>query len=306
MAILMQGSSIPEIDMGAATIKMNEDGSFNLICGATDLGTGSDTVLAQIAAEVLGVAESDMIVYSSDTDLTPFDVGAYASSTTYLSGNAVKKAAEEVRAQIVRVAGRLSGKPAKQATLRERSVVYKDGTRIELKDIACHSLYTHRQFQVAATASHVSHASPPPFAAHFAEVDVDTETGEVRVLTYVAAVDCGQEINPVLARGQTEGAVVNGIGYAMAEEMEYDVKGRLRSDNMMAYKIPTTRDLPHLVTIHVPSHEPSGPFGAKSVSEISINGALPAIGNAIYNATGARVHEGPFTAERVLRALHAS
>lgn len=305
MATLMQGSSIPHIDMGAATIKMNEDGSFNLLAGATDLGTGSDTILAQIAAEALGVETSDIIVYSSDTDLTPFDVGAYASSTTYLSGNAVLRTAERVREQIIEVAAKMSGADPAGAVLMDKHVVFADGTRVAFERIANYALYQRDQFQIAATESYISHKSPPPFAAHFAEVEVDTETGEVRLLKYVAAVDCGVEINPQLARGQTEGAVVNGIGYALSEEFVFNARGRMVTDSLMSYRIPGTLDVPELVIIHVPSHEESGPYGAKSVSEVSMNGALPAIGNAIYHATGARLTRGPFTPERVLRALQS-
>ncbi len=303
VATLMQGSSIPEIDMGAASIKMNEDGSFNLLVGATDLGTGSDTILAQIAAEVLGCDESDFIVYSSDTDMTPFDVGAYASSTTYLSGGAVLKTAEKIKEQILEVAGKMVGKNPKKAEIKNKIVIFPGGKKVEFSDVARHALYTKDQFQIAATESHITHKSPPPFAAHFAEVEVDTETGEVKLLKYVAAVDCGTEINPKLARGQTEGALVNGIGYAMTEEFIFNEKGKLLTDNFFSYKIPSTRDLPEIKTIHVESYEETGPFGAKSVSEISINGALPAISNAIFNATGARMTKGPFTPERVLRAI---
>ncbi len=303
MCTLMQGSSIPEIDMAAATIKMNEDGSFNLLVGATDLGTGSDTILAQIAAEVLGCDESDMIVLSSDTDITPFDVGAYASSTTYLSGAAVKKTAEKIRDQIIKVAAEVCGGNPKKAIVENKTVKFPDGKNVSFYDIAIHTLYLKDQFQIAATESNISHKSPPPFAAHYVEVEVDTETGEVKLLKYVAAVDCGTEINPKLARGQTEGAVVNGIGYALMEEYIFNEKGKLLTDNFFTYKIPSTRDLPEMKIIHVKSYEDSGPFGAKSVSEISINGALPAISNAIFNATGARLTEGPFTAERVLKAI---
>ncbi len=303
MCTLMQGSSIPEIDMAAATIKMNEDGSFNLLVGATDLGTGSDTILAQIAAEVLGCDESDMIVLSSDTDITPFDVGAYASSTTYLSGAAVIKTAQKVREQIIKVAAEVCGGNPEKAVIENKVVKFPGGKKVSFYDIAIHTLYLKDQFQIAATESNISHKSPPPFAAHFVEVEVDTETGEVDLLKYVAAVDCGTEINPKLARGQTEGAVVNGIGYAMMEEYIFNEKGRLLTDNFFTYKIPSTRDLPEIKIIHVKSYEDSGPFGAKSVSEISINGALPAISNAIFNATGARLTEGPFTPERVLKAI---
>jgi probable selenate reductase molybdenum-binding subunit len=303
MAALMQGSSIPEIDMGAAYMKMNEDGSFNLLVGATDLGTGSDTVLAQIAAEVLGVSEQKILVTSSDTDITPFDVGAYASSTTYLSGMAVKKTAARVKQQILDVAAAIKGWDSKDLELREGAVYGPGGDKVELWRVATYSLYQENQFQIAANASHITQKSPPPFAAHFAEVEVDTGTGQVKVVKYVAAVDCGTAINPKLAEGQTEGAVLNGISYALTEEMLFDSKGKTRNPSFKHYKIFTTSDLPELETILVPTYEPSGPYGAKSVSEISINGPAPAIANAIYDAIGVRLRKIPFTPERVLEAL---
>jgi len=304
MVCLMQGSSIPEIDMGAASIKLNEDGSFNLLVGATDLGTGSDTVLAQCAAEVLGVGVESVVVYSSDTDLTPFDVGAYASSTTYLSGMAVRKAALDARQQIIAAAASMTGAAVEGLDLVDGAVVDAAGhSVVSLSLVALHTLYTSDQHQIMGTASHISHVSPPPFAAHFAEVEVDVETGLVRVVEYVAAVDCGPEINPKLAEGQTEGAVVNGIGYALTERYLFDVNGRMLNPDFGRYKIPCSADLPRMTTIHVPTYEPTGPFGAKSVSEISINGPLPAIANAVFDAVGVRLNRSPFTPEEVLRAL---
>lgn len=305
MCVLMQGSSIPEIDMGAATIKLNDDGSINLLIGATDLGTGSDTILAQMAAEVLGIEVDDVIVLSSDTDITPFDVGAYASSTTYLSGQAVKKAAEDVAQQILEVASEiLEGKfEVSDLRLQNRCVIPPSGTPIPLCDIGHHALYVSNQRQIAATASHVTDRSPPPFSAHFASVEVDTETGLVRVLEYVSATDCGTAINPALAEGQVEGAVLNGISYALTEQYLFDEKGRMTNSSFRDYKIFTTRDLPELTTILVPTYEETGPFGAKSVSEICINGPMPAIGNAIKHATGTRIYNPPFTPPRVLAAL---
>jgi len=303
MACLMQGSSIPQIDMGAAYIKMNEDGSFNLMVGATDLGTGSDTVLAQIAAEVLGTSASAINVYSSDTDLTPFDVGAYASSTTYLTGEAVAKAARDAARQVRSVASRLLAVPAEQITLSDGKAGAPNGKSVTLAEIGRHSLYVAAQSQIQGTASHITHKSPPPFSAHFAEVEVDTETGAVRVLKYVAAVDCGTAINPRLAEGQTEGAVLNGISYALCEEFLFDKRGRLVNDDFNHYKIFSTADLPEIKTILVPTWEPTGPFGAKSVSEIGINGPIPAIANAVYDATGVRLFKTPFTGENVLKAL---
>jgi putative selenate reductase molybdopterin-binding subunit len=303
MAILMQGSSIPHIDMGAATIKLNEDGSFNLLMGATDLGTGSDTVLSQIAAEEIGVPIEAMIPLSSDTDVTPFDVGAYASSTTYLSGMAVKKTAAIVRRQILEVASEMLGASANSLTI-EDGIITGGAKEITVSDVALRSLYAENQHQIIASASHITEKSPPPFAAHFADVDVDTKTGQVTIKKYVAAVDCGTAIHPKLAEGQTEGALLNGISFAMTEEYIFNDKGKMLNPNFGHYKIFATTDLPEIDTILVPTYESTGPYGAKSVSEISINGALPCISNAIYDACGIRMNEGPFTPEKVLQKLN--
>lgn len=306
MACLMQGSSIPEIDMGAASLKMNEDGSFNLLMGATDLGTGSDTVLAQIAAEALGCELEKIIVYSSDTDMTPFDVGAYASSTTYLSGAAVRNVAEKVVKQILAVAGEMLGRKPAELEIANSVVKATDGSgQVTFSEVALHSLYAAEQHQIGALSSHITHKSPPPFSAHFAEVEVDTETGRVTVVKYVAAVDCGTAINPKLAEGQTEGGVLNGISYALTEEYLFNERGKMTNATFQQYKIFSMRDKPDIRTILVPSYEKTGPYGAKSVSEICINGPLPAISNAIYNAVGVRLREGPFTAEKVWRAMQA-
>jgi putative selenate reductase molybdopterin-binding subunit len=310
LAVLMQGSSIPYIDMGAAFIKMNEDGSFNLHVGATDLGTGSDTVLSQIAAEVLGVTEKEIIVYSSDTDFTPFDVGAYASSTTYLSGNAVFKTAQKVKEQILQTALKMEGITAKtiEELYLEDGYVKRKGfsEKVSLADVCNFAMYTHDQFQIAACESHISHKSPPPFAAHFVEVEVDTLTGKVDIIKYVAAVDCGTPIHPMLADGQTQGAVVNGIGFALHEEYIFNEKGKVMNDSFDYYKIPSCKDIPEIKTTLIKTYEESGPYGAKSVSEISINGALPAIAHAIYDATGVFIREAPFTPEKVYKALKAA
>ena len=302
MCCLMQGSSIPEIDMASASLKMNEDGSFNLLVGATDLGTGSDTVMAQIAAEALGTTMDKILVYSSDTDMTPFDVGAYASSTTYLSGEAVRRTALKVRDQIHLVASKMLGVPKMGVTLLNAEAE-AEGKTVTYSDIANYALYTQDQFQIGFIDSAISHRSPPPFSAHFAEVEVDTRTGGVRIIKYVAAVDCGTAINPALAEGQIEGAVVNGLGYAMTEEMVFGADGRCLNPSLRHYKILGPSDLPEMVTILVPTYEPSGPYGAKSVSEICINGPLPTLSNAIRHAAGVRMLVSPFTAERVWRAL---
>jgi len=306
MSIMMQGSGIPGIDMAAATIKMNEDGSFNLLIGATDIGTGSDTILAQMAAEVLGVPLSKIIVTSSDTDITPFDVGAYASSTTYVSGTAVVRAAEKVREQILSVAAPLLNSTSEGLTLSEEAVKTPDGQRVGLDRVCQRAMYESDQFQIAATASFVPSESPPPFLANFAEVAVDTGTGRVEVLHYVAAVDCGVAVHPKLAEGQMEGSIVNGIGYALTEEMLISSRGRVRNPSLFDYKILGALDVPRIDVVLVDSYEPTGPMGAKSVGEIGINGPIPTIANAIHDAVGIRLRQTPFTPERVLAAMHAS
>ncbi|HEX2963305.1 MAG TPA: molybdopterin cofactor-binding domain-containing protein [Ignavibacteriales bacterium] len=304
MSVMMQGSAIPEVDMASAYMKMNDDGSFNLLVGATDLGTGSDTILSQIACEVLDTPLSKIIVTSSDTDFTPFDKGAYASSTTYLSGQAVKKCAEEIRRQILKTGAEILNIEEDNAIISDSSVVSKDGLyKATFEEICRYSYYGKNQYQIQAAASHTSPKSPPPFAAHFAEIEVDTLTGIIRVLKYVAAVDCGIPINPTLAEGQAEGAIVSGLAYALFEDYYFSEKGKLLNDTFGKYGVMTASDIPSIEVFLVNSYEETGPFGAKSVSEININGALPSVANAFYNATGRRLFRAPFTPERVLTAL---
>jgi putative selenate reductase molybdopterin-binding subunit len=303
VAIAMHGTAIAGLDMGGASIKINDDGSFNLLVGATDLGTGSDTILGQIAAEMLGVPLEDIIVYSSDTDMTPFDTGAYASSTTYISGGAVKKAAERVREQILERAGMMLEADPAALTLADRKITAPNGRSITLEDVALHALHTEDQMQIMAAASHMSYDSPPPFAAQFAEVSVDTETGQVTVHKLVMAVDCGVAINPVTAAGQVEGGMTQALGWAVSEEMAYDEAGRIVNPRFGPYRIFTADEMPELQTILVESYEPSGPYGAKAVAEIPKDGVAPAIASAIRDATGAWINALPFTPERVWRAL---
>jgi putative selenate reductase molybdopterin-binding subunit len=304
LAVCMHGTAIPGLDMGGASLKINDDGSFNLNVGATDLGTGSDTVLAQIAAEVLGVRTEDIIVYSSDTDMTPFDTGAYASSTTYISGTAVMKAAEQVREQIKERAGlMLKLDDWSGVTLRDRRAYAPDGRSVTLEAVALHSLHQDQQRQIMATASYVSADSPPPFAGQFAEVEVDIETGQVTVKKLVMAVDCGMAINPITASGQVEGGMTQALGYGHCEEMVYDDQGRMLNPAIGPYKIYRADEMPELEVILVQTIEPSGPFGAKAVAEIPKDGVAPAIASAVFNATGARLRRIPLTPERVWTAL---
>ncbi|HQR27669.1 MAG TPA: molybdopterin-dependent oxidoreductase [Nocardioides sp.] len=304
-ALCMQATAIPNLDMGGCSLKMNDDGSFNLLVGATDLGTGADTVLAQIAAEVLGVQVDDVLVYAADTDLTPFDVGAYADSTTYISGMAVKKAAEQVRERIALRAARLLGlEDAGEVVLRAGHAWSRDGRSVSLGEVALNALHVEDQEQIMATASHVSAESPPPFAAQFAEVEVDTEAGQVTVGRLVMAVDCGVAINPTTASGQVEGAMVQALGYALTEELVLDEAGRAVNARFGPYWIFRPDDTPPMEVYLVQTMEASGPFGAKSVGEIAIDGVAPAVRNAILDATGVAVNELPLTPERVWRALH--
>ncbi len=303
IACAMQGSGVANVDWGAATLKLNEDGSFNLLVGATDLGTGSDTILCQIAAETLGVSTQDIVIYSSDTGMTPFDVGAYASSTTYVSGEAVRRAAAAVRQQLLEMAADLWECPPELIGIEDRTVRGPRGKSMPLRDLAMHALYKVKR-QVGATESHCAPESPPPFLAQAAAVEVDMETGAVRVLQMVTAVDLGRAINPALAEGQVEGAMAQSLGYALSEEMVFGPDGRLRNPTFLDYKIMTAEDMPRLETILVETEEPSGPFGAKSVGEVPMNATAPAIANAISDAIGIRFRRLPITAERVFMALH--
>ena len=302
-AMCMHGSAIPGLDMGAASIKINDDGSFNLLFGATDLGTGADTILAQIAAEVLGVPTEDIVVYAADTDMTPFDVGAYASSTTYISGMAVKRAAEDARRHIVDRAALLLDATPGAIELRDRAAWAPDGRSVTLEEIALSALHESNQHQIMGTASYVSPESPPPYAAQFAEVEVDVETGQVTVTALVMAVDCGVPINPVTAAGQVEGGMIQALGYGHCEEMAYDERGRMVNARFGPYWIYRADEMPRIRTYLVQTMEKSGPFGAKAIAEIPKDGVAPAIRNAIVDATGARMSAIPFTPERVWRSF---
>ena len=316
VAMMMQGTAIPYLDMGGASIKMNDDGSFNLLIGATDLGTGSDTVLGQMAAEVLGCALDDMIVYSSDTDFTPFDVGAYASSTTYISGAAVVNAAQKVAERIkVRATGMFNNQlhvegsqvesnlqPA-NIQLANRQAIAPDGRTLALSEIALHTLHAEDQEQIMAVGSYYSPVAPPPFAAQFAELTIDIETGQVVVDKLVMAVDSGVIVNPITASGQIEGGMVQALGYAVCEEMVYDQNGQPRERDFRDYHIFMAHEMPELETIFVETYEPSHPFGVKAVAEIPLDGVAPAVGNAVFNAVGVHIDANPVTPEKVWQAL---
>ena len=310
VACVMQGTAISYLDMGGASIKMNDDGSFNLLVGATDLGTGSDTVLAQMAAEVLGVPLEDILCYSSDTDFTPFDKGAYASSTTYISGAAVVRAAEQVAEKIKDRAAKMLNERFNVQTfersnvrLVDRQAIGPNGESVTLAEVALNALHHNEQEQIMAVASYVSPVSPPPFAAQFAEVTVDTETGQVTVDKLVMAVDSGVIINPLTASGQVEGGMTQALGYAVCEEMRYDDAGRPLVRDFGTYHIFRADEMPELTTIFVETFEPTHPFGVKAVAEIPMNGVAPAVGNAVLDAVGVNIDEIPITPEKVWKAL---
>ena len=310
---MMQGTAIPYLDMGGASIKMNDDGSFNLLIGATDLGTGSDTVLGQMAAEVLGVRLEDMIVYSSDTDFTPFDVGAYASSTTYVSGAAATRAAQQAAERVRQRAAKMlnesagvsleAGVQAQDIRLADRKAFAPDGRFVTMQDIAYNSLHISDQEQIMGVASFMSPVSPPPFAAQFAEVTVDVETGQVVVDKLLMVLDSGVIVNPLTAAGQVEGGMTQALGYAVCEEMRYDERGRARERDLTDYHIFRADEMPELETIFIETFEPSHPFGVKAVAEIPMDGVAPAVANAVLDACGVQIDENPVIPEKVWRAL---
>ncbi len=301
VAIAGQGSGIAGVDMGSVYIKMNEDASFNLMVGAADIGTGSDTALAQIAAEVLDVPVENIIIYSSDTDLTPFDTGAYASSTTYISGGAVKVAAETVKAKIFELGKKLLN--VDKAEINSGWVIANSGKKISYEEICTTTFYTKFQEQIQGVGSKISYDSPAPYNATFVDVSVDTETGLVKVNRVVSFTDAGQVINPQMAEGQVEGAIPQSLGMALSEYMIFDERGAPINLDLNSYHIYSAIDMPEIITKFIKTHEPTGPFGAKAVAEIPINAPAPALVNAIYNACGVRIRKLPVSPEAILRGL---
>ena len=304
VAMAMQGSSISNCDVGGATIKLNDDGFYVLNVGAADMGTGSDTVLAQIASEVLECNYDNVVVFSADTDTSPYDSGSYASSTTYLTGKAVEQACIRLRESIQNIGAALL-KCDVDVTEFDGEYVYcleEEGEGVSLKDIATASMFNNG-YETQFTSSARSSVSPPPYMTGMVEIELDKETGEVRVLGYEATVDCGTVINPNLARLQTEGGIAQGIGMALYEDITYDSLGGIRENSLIQYKIPTRQDVGRINVEFEASYEPTGPFGAKSIGEVVINTPSPAIVHAVYNATGAWIRELPVTPDKFLKAF---
>jgi CO/xanthine dehydrogenase Mo-binding subunit len=303
MAVTMQGSGIASIDTASVEIRLNDDGNYTLLTGATDMGQGSDTILAQMAAEVLETSIENIIVHSADTDVSPYDPGAYASSGTYVTGMATVQAAEELKQKILEQGAKHLELAADQVEFDGQSVRAIAGDKeIRLEKLA-ELLVLGNGKQLVGNATYGSPVSPPPFIAGFAEVEVDKETGKIELLDYVAVVDCGTVINPNLARIQVEGGIVQGIGMAMYEDVQYDDKGKMLTNSFMQYKIPCRKDVGKVRVAFEESFEPTGPFGAKSVGEVVINTPPPAIAHAVYNAVGVYIQDLPITPEKVFLGM---
>jgi CO/xanthine dehydrogenase Mo-binding subunit len=304
VAVCMQGSGISNVDVGAVEIRVNDDGFYTLMIGATDMGTGCDTILSQIAAECLECELDDIAVNGVDTDTSPYDTGSYASSTTYITGMAVVKACETLKNKIVCEGARLLNLNPEDVEFNGNEVFsLKESKSISLKDIGNNSLVGFNNY-LTASASNFSPTSPPPFMAGIVEIELDKLTGKVDIIDYAAVVDCGTPINPNLARVQTEGGIVQGIGMTLFEDILYDENGRMMNDSFMQYKIPSRIDAGNIRVEFESSYEPTGPFGAKSIGEVVINTPAPAIANAIYNATGLNFRELPITAEKIALEIY--
>lgn len=299
VALAMQGSSISNVDVGSVSIKVNDDGFYTLMIGASDMGTGCDTILAQMAADCLDCDIDEIVVYGTDTDISPYDSGSYASSTTYLTGMAVVQACEKLRKNIIEKAAKYLNCDVSTLEFDGKKVYQPEGDKeITLRDIG-NQIMCNNDDDLTASASHSSPISPPPFMVGMAEVEVDKETGAIELIDYVAVVDCGTVVNPNLARVQTEGGLAQGIGMALYEDITYSEKGQLYQNSLMQYKIPSRLDVGKIRVEFESSYEPTGPFGAKSIGEIVINTPSPAIAQAVYHASHVRVRELPITAEKI-------
>ena len=307
MAITMQGSGIANIGTASIEIRLNDDGNFTLLTGATDMGTGCDTILSQMAAEILEIPIENIMVNAADTDSSPYDPGSYASSTTYVAGTATIKAAEDLKKKILEQGAKLLGVALEEAELNGLAVRTLNGDQeISLLKLAELTILGKGKLQLTGYATHGSEVSPPPYVAGFAEVEIDRETGKIELIDYVAVVDCGTVINPNLARMQAEGGIAQGIGMALYEEVRYDDSGKMATNSFMQYKIPCRKDLGKIRIAFEESFEPTGPFGAKSIGEVVANTPAPAIAHAVYNAVGVRVNHLPITPEKVFLGMRKS
>jgi len=304
MAVTMQGSGIANIDTASAEVRLNDDGNYTLLVGSTDMGTGSDTILAQMAAEILETSMDNIIVHAADTDVSPYDPGSYASSTTYVTGMAVVKAAEKLRHKIIDNGAKILEVLPEDVEFDGKVLRTSSGEgELSLGKLAELMVLGVGHLQLVGQGTYGSPVSPPPFIAGFAEVEVDTETGKVELIDYVAVVDCGTVINPNLARIQVEGGIVQGMGLALFEDVRYGENGHLQTNNFMQYKIPCRQDIGVIRVAFEESFEPTGPFGAKSLGEVVVNTPAPAIAHAVYNAVGVRINSLPITPEKVFMEM---
>ncbi len=304
VAMCMQGSSISGVDVGSITLKLNDDGFYTMMIGASDMGTGCDTTLAQIAADVLGCDLENIVSHGVDTDVSPYDSGSYASSTAYLTGMAAVKASKSMIRLITEKGAEYLEKTPEEVDFDGEQVFAKDGSAsISLKDIGnCAMANNGKALEV--TESHSSPVSPPPFMVGMAEIEMDQETCNFELVNYVAVVDCGTPINPAIARVQTEGGLGQGIGMAMFEDVTRSEKGQVYENSFMQYKLPTRVDVGNIRVEFESSYEPTGPFGVKSIGEVVINTPSPAIAAAVANATGVQIRELPITPEKIFKELH--
>lgn len=301
VSLSMQGSGISGLDVGSVEIKLQDDGFYTLSIGATDMGTGCDTILAQMVAECMDCDVDQVVTSSLDTDHAPYDTGSYASSTTYVTGMAVVKACEKLRNSILEAAAGFFNVDKEDIEFDGKKINTLDHAHeMSLADFADTCFNGGIAKALIASDSHMSPTSPPPFMVGIAEVDVDKLTGEIKVHDYVSVVDCGTVINPNLARVQAEGGIVQGIGMALSEDITYSNEGKMRNRNFLQYKLPTRVDVPSVRVEFESSYEDNGPFGAKSIGEVVINTPTSAIASAIKHATGVQVRTLPITAEKVL------
>ena len=301
VSLSMQGSGISGLDVGSVEIKLQDDGFYTLSIGATDMGTGCDTILAQMVAECMDCDVDQVVTSSLDTDHAPYDTGSYASSTTYVTGMAVVKACEKLRNSILEAAAGFFNVDKEDIEFDGKKINTLDHAHeMSLADFADTCFNGGIAKALIASDSHMSPTSPPPFMVGVAEVDVDKLTGEIKVHDYVSVVDCGTVINPNLARVQAEGGIVQGIGMALSEDITYSNEGKMRNRNFLQYKLPTRVDVPSVRVEFESSYEDNGPFGAKSIGEVVINTPTSAIASAIKHATGVQVRTLPITAEKVL------
>ena len=302
MGMAMQGSGISGVDVGSATLKLNDEGFFTMNIGAADMGTGCDTILSQIAAEVLECDTDDITVFGADTDISPYDSGSYASSTTYVTGKAVEKCALELKSRIEKLGAKLLKCDVDDVTYENKLVrCDSTGETVSLADISTASMCGN-DISLSVTYTHSSPISPPPYMVGAAEVEVDLLTGESKVIEYDACVDCGTPVNPNLARVQAEGGILQGIGMTMSENITYSDTGKLYENSFLQYKIPSRMDIGHINVDFESSYEAAGPFGAKSIGEVVINTPLPAITDALSHAAGKRFYTLPITPEQIAMA----